>query len=118
MKLFIGEDSQSGRLIKALCSAEYDVLTVQEVKMNGSSDEEVLAFARRNNRAVLAKNCDDFRALHAARKVPHNGIFLVFGNRYSTKNMTRRDVITALNNLRAASFAMEDQLVALNQWIY
>jgi predicted nuclease of predicted toxin-antitoxin system len=42
----------------------YDVLAANEVNMSGKSDEEQLAFAVSNNRAIITFNIKDFPLLH------------------------------------------------------
>lgn len=55
----------------------HDVLTVQEAGNAGLGipDEDVLAFAISDNRAVLTRNWDDFRRLHRLQP-DHAGIII------------------------------------------
>jgi hypothetical protein len=50
----------------------HDVLTSHEAKRANQSipDEEVLAFASQQGRAILTINCRDFKALH--KKIPNH----------------------------------------------
>lgn len=45
----------------------YDVLAAKEVNMFGKSDEEQLAFAVSNRRAIITFNIKDFVLLHQSR---------------------------------------------------
>jgi predicted nuclease of predicted toxin-antitoxin system len=62
---YLYADEQFPRqVVELLRSLEHDVLTVQEAGKAGLSDEEVLAFAITQNRAVLTLNRRDFFRLH------------------------------------------------------
>ncbi|HBE20652.1 MAG TPA: hypothetical protein DEG17_07300 [Cyanobacteria bacterium UBA11149] len=59
-------------IIEILRIAGHDILTSREAGNSGLGipDEEVLAFAIKDERAVLTRNWDDFRQLH--RRQPHH----------------------------------------------
>lgn len=59
-------------VVKGLRERGAEVLTVAEAGMLGASDEEHLAFARREGRTVFTQD-DDFLRLHAAG-IEHAGI--------------------------------------------
>jgi len=61
------------QVVQKLRSLGHDVLTVQEAGNAGLPDEEVLAFAISQNRAVLTVNRRDFFQLHKL-KPDHCGI--------------------------------------------
>jgi len=65
------------RVVGALRSLGHDVLTVAEAGLAGRSvpDEEVLAFASREERALLTLNRRDFIRLHG-RSSEHAGIIV------------------------------------------
>ena len=62
-------------VVELLRGLGHDVLTVQDAGKAGLKipDDQVLAFATRNNRAVLTLNRRDFRQLHR-RQPDHGGI--------------------------------------------
>lgn len=66
-------DEQFSRLVQNLRSLGHDFLTVQEAGNAGLPDEDVLAFAISENRAVLTINRRDFFQLHEL-KPDHYGI--------------------------------------------
>ncbi|AFY44991.1 DUF5615 family PIN-like protein [Nostoc sp. PCC 7107] len=71
-------DEQFPRIVSELLrTMGHDVLTVQEAGNDnlGISDEEVLAFAIRDNRAVITLNRQDFVRLHRANS-EHFGIIV------------------------------------------
>ncbi len=51
-------------LAAVLCQYGYDVLTAKEANMCGKSDEDQLAFAVSNRRAIITFNIKDFVLLH------------------------------------------------------
>lgn len=65
------------RVVEALRILGHDVLTVFEAGNAGQSisDEEVLAFANRDHRAVLTLNRRDFIRLHRIQP-DHSGIIV------------------------------------------
>ena len=64
-------------IVELLRTFGHDVLTVQEAGNGGLGipDEDVLAFAISDNRAVLTRNWDDFRHLHRLQP-DHKGIII------------------------------------------
>jgi predicted nuclease of predicted toxin-antitoxin system len=64
-------------IVRELCRLGYDVLTSYDAGQanQGIPDEEVLAFATQQERAVITLNRDDFIALHRSG-IPHNGIII------------------------------------------
>lgn len=77
-KLFLDEHVWQG-LVGALAGADYDVLHLSETGQRGISDEEVLAFASSQGRAVITYNTKHFAPLakrwHAEGR-EHCGIIL------------------------------------------
>ena len=67
------------RLAADLRGRGYDVLTTEEADNDTASDEEQLAFATAENRAILTFNIRDFAPLHEqwqAAGQPHTGIIV------------------------------------------
>lgn len=64
-------------IVELLRTFSHDVLIVQEAGNGGLGipDEDVLAFAISENRAVLTRNWDDFRHLHRLQP-DHQGIII------------------------------------------
>lgn len=82
MAHFYADEQFPFAVVKLLRNIEHDVLTVQEAGNAGKRipDEEVLAFAISQKRAVLTINRDDFIRLH--RLDPnHFGIVVCTNNR-------------------------------------
>jgi predicted nuclease of predicted toxin-antitoxin system len=86
-------DEQFPRLISELLrTMGHDVLTVLEAGNNnlGIPDEEVLAFAITNNRAVVTLNRQDFIRLHKFNS-EHFGIIVCTNDPDRTRLATRID---------------------------
>jgi len=67
------------RLAVDLRGRGYDVLTTEEAGKDTAADEEQLAFATAENRAILTFNIRDFAPLHEAWQTaerPHAGIIV------------------------------------------
>jgi predicted nuclease of predicted toxin-antitoxin system len=67
------------RLAVDLRGRGYDVLTTEQAEKDTASDEEQLAFATAESRAILMFNIRDFAPLHEAwqaAKRPHAGIIV------------------------------------------
>lgn len=117
LRLLIDEDSLAKVLVKMLRKAGHDVVTVNEIGLNGKLDSVVLVSAKQDNRIVLTHNCRDFEALHEANR-DHAGILGIYENQDFSKDMTRQQVVKAIANLEAAQIPLAGQFVNLNQWNY
>lgn len=73
MANFYANEQFPRRVVELLRDLGHDVLTVQEADNRGLPDNEVLAFATSQDRAVLTLNRKDFVKLHRASEV-HAGI--------------------------------------------
>ena len=100
-------DEQFPRQVSELLrNMGHDVLTVQEAgKANlGIPDEEVLAFAISDNRAVLTLNRQDFIRLHRANST-HCGIVIC------TNDMDRSRMAIRIDRAIAQEEALSSQLI-------
>ncbi|ALF54177.1 hypothetical protein ACX27_17175 [Nostoc piscinale CENA21] len=82
MARFYADEQFPFPVVELLRNLGHDVLTVQEAGKaeQGISDEEVLAFAVSQERAILTINRDDFIRLHR-RNDNHFGIIVCTNNR-------------------------------------
>lgn len=117
LALLIDEDTLAKVLVKMLKEADHDVLTVNEVGLSGEPDEVVLNYARKNQRILLTRNCQDFEELHLENSV-HSGIFAVYENQDRRKDLSRKDIIKAIENIELASIPLANQFISLNHWNY
>ncbi|MEA3459566.1 MAG: DUF5615 family PIN-like protein [Chloroflexota bacterium] len=113
IKLYLNEDVHT-RLAEALCQRGFDAITTVEAGMSGSSDEEQLAFATSQGRAILTFNRGDYARLHkryTERGWEHCGI--IVSEQYPIGELLRR----MLNLLISLSVKdMRNRLEYLSQW--
>ena len=117
LRLLVDEDSQAKYLINLLLKVGHEVLTVNDAGLSSLSDGEVLKFARRSNRAVLTRNCQDFRALHKLNPT-HCGILVIRQSNDQYKDMAYRSVVKAIANIEASVIRVDNQFIELNHWQY
>jgi predicted nuclease of predicted toxin-antitoxin system len=117
LRLLIDEDTLAKLLVDKLRQAGHDVITVHEAALTGEPDERVLEEARRDNRLLLTRNCEEFRALHAAHPEPP-GIGAIYQDRDLSKNMSYSAIVRALTNLEGSGLQLAGQFVVLNAWNY
>lgn len=117
LNLLVDEDSQAKYLVNLLKSAGHDVLTVNEAKLSGASDLTVFNYAREQGRVLMTHNCDDFQDIHQSNRA-HPGILAIYQNMDPKKNMSYQAIVSAIQNLEAASLELEGQFIVLNQWDY
>ncbi|MCU0546367.1 MAG: DUF5615 family PIN-like protein [Oscillatoriaceae cyanobacterium Prado104] len=87
-------------IVELLRTFGHDILTVQEAGNGGLGipDEDVLAFAISDNRAVLTHNWDDFRRLH--RLQPDHNIVICKEDLNAERQATRiNEAISTEDNL-------------------
>ncbi|GEM_PF-460475 len=69
-RFYLDEDVEVG-LVRAAVLVGADLLSVRDAGMRGRGDEEQLAFAAREQRALLTHNIDHFTTLHG--RYQHDG---------------------------------------------
>jgi len=98
IRLFIDEDVWDG-LAAALREAGYDAISVAESKRKGFSDEDQLAYAIAERRAIFTHNAQDFAPLAEAyyfQGIRHCGIIVA---RHFEKGRLLRRTLTLLDEL-------------------
>jgi len=88
----------------------HDVVTVVAAGLASMTDERVLAWAVREQRAVVTSNIRDFRPLHAdslKTRSPHYGIVLVSTGKYSLRRDNAGPLVAALDKLLVQSPATD-----------
>ncbi len=115
MKLLLDEDSQGNVLVRLLRDAEHDVETVAGAGMAGQSDLAVLAYAMAAGRVLLTRNGRDFLLLHQA-DADHAGILVEHQDTDASKNMTYRQIATAIAKIETSGWDVRGQFVSINAW--
>jgi predicted nuclease of predicted toxin-antitoxin system len=104
-------DEQFPRIVvKLLRELGHDILTVQEAgKANQRiPDEEVLAFAISDNRAVLTINRSDFIRLHNLQP-NHTGIIVC------TEDLNRQRLATQIHEALINTIDLTNKLIRINR---
>ena len=104
IRLLLDEDVWQG-LAAALRQAGYDAISVAEAGRKGFSDEEILAHAIAEGRAVLTHNIQDFAPLaetYFLQEIEHPGIIMA---RQFEKGKLLRRTLALLQTLTPESLA-------------
>ena len=110
-RLYFDEDVD-GRLIGTLQQRNYDVMTTVTAGLMGASDEEQLAYANSQQRALITHNIKHFPLLHATwleAGQTHWGIIILIG--HSAVGIWLRRMKNLLDQLSAE--ALRNQLIFL-----
>jgi predicted nuclease of predicted toxin-antitoxin system len=115
MKLLLDEDSQGNALVRLLRDAGHDIVTVAEAGLAGQDDPAILAYAKNAGRVLLTRNGKDFLMLHQADS-SHAGILVEHQDAAPSKNMTYRQIVTAIAKIEASGWDLRRELVGINAW--
>lgn len=115
MRLLVDENAQSQLLIQLLVAAGFDVKTAASAGLNGRRDEDVLAFAVKEGRALLTRDCSDFVAL-VKSGAPHTGLLLIYEDKDLKKCMSHDDIVRSIARVSAAAIDLHTTWIILNQW--
>lgn len=119
LSLYLDDCADDDTLIVRLRRAGHEVNTPRLAGTVGAPDSDHLEYAARNRQTLLTKNPSDFLALHNvwfSKERQHSGILLVYDERDVSKNMTRSQIVAAIDNLVAAAVPIENQVHILNHW--
>ncbi len=108
MARFYADEQFPRQIVEALESLGHDVLTVQAADNRGLPDEEVLAFATQENRAVLTFNRRDFLRLH--NKQPNHAGIIVCKD-----DPGRESIALRINGAIGASETLDRILIRINR---
>lgn len=119
MKLLLDEHS-SHAIAEQLRAHGHDVLAIVErADLREREDDEVLAWAAGNGRAVVTENAGDFLRLHAdylSRGRPHVGLILTTSDKFPRTGASLGRLVTALDELLQILQA-EDALSSAAHWL-
>ena len=119
MKLYLDDDTASPLLAKLLSNAGHDVQLPSDASMSGKDDAVHLTYAIQQERICLTRNHGDFENLHnllLAVKGGHAGILVIRQDNDTTRDLSPRGVVRAIQNLLAAGVAMVNSFYVLNHW--
>jgi len=104
IRLFLDEDVWVG-LATALRQAGYDAVSVDEMGRKGLADEDQMAFAAAEGRAILTHNIQDFAplaAIYFEQGITHPGIIVA---RHFEKGELLRRTLALLGSLTPEQLA-------------
>lgn len=119
MNLYLDDDTADRRLVLRLSDAGHVVVVPGEVNLSGAPDTRHLIYAIRQSLVLMTRNHDDFLDLHEVVQVArgtHPGILIIRFENDPTRDMTPRQIATALANLATAAVPLENQVYILNHW--
>jgi predicted nuclease of predicted toxin-antitoxin system len=119
LSLYLDDCADDDILAALLRRAGHQVHTPRSVGTSGASDEEHLAYAARHGYTLLTKDPDDFLDLHRhwrATNRTHSGILLVYEEKEVSKNMTRAQIVIAIEHLATSGVPLANEIHTLNHW--
>ena len=119
MRLYMDDDSTDAVLVRMLRNAGHDVRLPADVGLSGSPDPAHLRRSIHERRVLLSYNHRDFELLHdlvLEAAGHHPGIVIVRRENNPRRDLSRHDVVRAIDNLLASTMPLEDQYVILNHW--
>jgi hypothetical protein len=115
-RLYFDEDAMTDSVVQALRARNIDVLTAEAAGLRHRLDEEHLAYAAAQGRALYSFNTGDYQALHTAyltQGMSHAGVILAQQQRYSVGEQMRR-LLRLLHTVSAEE--MRDRVEFLSAW--
>ena len=119
LSLYLDDCADDDTLIALLRRSGHEVNNPRLARTAGASDSEHLDYAVRNRQTLLTKDPADFLELHTdwqAAHRPHWGILLVYEEKEVSKNMSRPQIVAAIDSLVTAPVPIENQVHILNHW--
>jgi len=119
LSLYLDDCAGDDILAALLRQAGHQVSTPRIAGTSGLSDREHLDYAARRGYTLLTKDPDDFMELHhqwLATNRTHSGILLIYEDKDVSKNMSRAQVVLAIDNLVASAVPIANEIHSLNQW--
>ncbi len=102
-----------------LADAGHRVVVPAEVPLTGAPDARHLIYAMQQSFILLTRNHDDFLDLHEVVQTAegtHPGILIVRFDNDPRRDMTRRQIVTAISRLESVGIPFANQVYILNYW--
>jgi len=119
LSLYLDDCADDDTLAALLRQAGHRVSTPRIAGTSGVSDREHLHFAAHRGYTLLSKDPDDFVGLHHQWRDSnrnHSGIRLIYEDKDVSKNMSRTQIVLAIDNLVASALPIANEIHNLNQW--
>lgn len=117
--LYLDDCADDDTLAALLRRAGHRVHTPRGAGTSGISDSEHLDYAARRGYTLLTKDPDDFLDLHNQWQTmnrAHAGILLIYEEKEVRKNMSRAQIVAAIDNLIASGISIANEVYILNHW--
>jgi hypothetical protein len=119
LSLYLDDCADDDTLAALLRLAGHQVSTPRFAGTSGLSDREHLDYAAHRGYTLLTKDPDDFVELHnqwRATNRTHSGILLIYQDKDVSKNMSRTQIVLAIDNLVTSAVPIANEIHNLNQW--
>ena len=119
LSLYLDDCADDDTLAAHLRLAGHRVRTPRTAGTAGVSDREHLDYAARHGYTLLTKDPADFIELHNQWQTAnrtHSGILLIYEDKEAGKNMSRAQIVAAIDNLIASSIRITNAIHVLNHW--
>ncbi|MCZ6794289.1 MAG: DUF5615 family PIN-like protein [Planctomycetota bacterium] len=105
MNLYLDDDTVDRRLVAMFGNARHSVVVPAGVDLSGAPDERHFICAIQQSLVLLTRNHDDFLDLHEVVRAAygsHAGILIIRSDNDPTRDMTLRQIVTAITKLELA----------------
>ena len=116
--LYLDDCSNSLLLARLLIRAGHSVVRPVDVGNDGVADSVHLTYAIQHGLVLVTKDPDDFLAIHKQDQ-NHSGIFGIYQDNNSKRDMTPAEIVAAIGRIEAAvllGYLIAGQFHALNDW--
>lgn len=119
LSLYLDDCADDDILAVLLRQVGHQVSTPRSAGTAGVADAEHLDYAAHHSCTLLTKDPDDFVDLHRrwqALHRTHSGILLIYEDKDISKNMSRAQIVLAIDNLISSAVPITNKVHNLNQW--
>jgi len=117
LSLYLDDCADDDTLAALLRQVGHQVHTPRVTGTSGVADDEHLGYAARQGYTLLTKDPDDFIELHThwqAVNRTHSGILLLYEEKEVSKNLSRAQIVMAIDNLVASGLPLTNEIHTLN----
>ncbi len=119
MNLYLDEDTANRRLVTLLSNAGHSTAVPTDARLSGASDARHLIYTIQRSLVLMTRNHDDFFDLHEmvlTAQGMHPGILIIRLDNDPTRDMTPRQIVTAIGHLESTGIPLANQAYILNHW--
>ncbi len=119
MKIYLDDNFTQRVFVALLRKAGHSIVRPSDANLAGASDARHLEHAIRAGLVVLSKDASDFNDLHKLVLTSggsHPGVVLVRYDNDSTRDLTPKQVVSALGKLERSGLNLSGLAIILNHW--